>query len=302
MKTTTPANTLATTHLGLLGMAIMWGASWPAGKVLSMATNPMQAGAWRFSVACAALLVCVLIENKGRLPRLSLKQTLGMILGGAVGVFGYAYFFMYGLQTVPAGRASLVVTLNPVLTTLFAALLFGERFNRNIAIGMVLAFVGGIVVLTHGQPWKLFVGELGIGELMLLGCAFAWSAYTLLGKKLLQGVPALTAITYTSCAGLAMLWAGTIAFETVQSPWVLQTQVYAALLFLGLGATGLAYVWYFKGIAELGAGTAASYISLVPVFGVLSSVLFLGEALDASLLVGGALAVSGVVMMNRARQ
>ena len=64
----------------------------------------------------------------------------------------------------------------------------------------------------------------------------------------------------------------------------------------------LAYAWYFRGVAVLGAGTAASYISLVPLFGVASSVLVLGESLDASLLVGGALAVLGVVLTNRARR
>jgi drug/metabolite transporter (DMT)-like permease len=91
-------------------------------------------------------------------------------------------------------------------------------------------------------------------------------------------------------------------FEPAQTPWALTAQVYGAIAFLGLGATVLAYVWYFKGVAELGAGTAASYISLVPVFGVLSSVAYLGESVDTSLLVGGALAVAGVVTMNVARQ
>ena len=69
-----------------------------------------------------------------------------------------------------------------------------------------------------------------------------------------------------------------------------------------LGSTVLAYAWYFRGVAELGVGTAASYISLVPVFGVASSALLLGERIDASLGVGGALAVAGVVLMNRARR
>jgi drug/metabolite transporter (DMT)-like permease len=75
-----------------------------------------------------------------------------------------------------------------------------------------------------------------------------------------------------------------------------------SLLFLTLAATVLAYAWYFRGVAELGAGTAASYIALVPVFGVGSSALVLGERLDASLLVGGALAIAGVVVTNRARR
>jgi drug/metabolite transporter (DMT)-like permease len=291
----------ASTHLALLGMAILWGASWPAGKLLAQAASPMHASAWRFSVAVVALLVWLIVENKG-LPKLSTKQALGMCLGGLIGVFGYAYFFMVGLQTVAAGRASLVVTMNPVITTLLAALIFGERFNRRIALGMALAFAGGIIVLTHGEPWKLFAGELGKGELLLLGCVVTWATYTLMGKKLLQGVPALTATTYTSCAGLVLLWAAALAFEPAQSPWVLSRELHVMIAFLGLGATVLAYVWYFKGIAQLGAGTAASYISLVPVFGVLSSVLYLGESVDASLLVGGALAIAGVVTMNLARK
>jgi drug/metabolite transporter (DMT)-like permease len=301
-NTTIPlvATSVLSTHLGLLGMAVLWGASWPAGKLLALAASPMHAAAWRFSVACIALLLWLAIANKG-LPRLSMRQTLGMILGGAVGVFGYAYFFMYGLQSVPAGRASLVVTLNPVMTTLGAAIIFGERMNRKIAIGMVMAFLGGLIVLTHGAPWKLFAGEMGHGEWLLLGCAVAWSAYSLLGKKLLQGVPALTATTYTACAGLVLLWAAALIFEPAQSPWGLGLETHGAIAFLGLGATVLAYVWYFKGIAALGAGTAASYISLVPVFGVLSSVLYLHESVDASLLIGGALAVAGVVWMNKAR-
>jgi drug/metabolite transporter (DMT)-like permease len=261
----------------------------------------MHAAAWRFSVAVVALLVWLVVVNKG-LPKLSVKQCLGMALGGAVGVFGYAYFFMVGLQTVPAGRASLVVTMNPVITTLMAALMFGERFNRRIALGMALAFAGGIIVLTHGEPWKLFAGELGKGELLLLGCVVMWSSYTLMGKKLLQGVPALTATTYTSCAGLVLLWSAALVFEPTVSPMAMRGEIHAAIVFLGLGATVLAYVWYFKGVGELGAGTAASYISLVPVFGVLSSVMYLGESIDISLLVGGALAVAGVVLMNQARK
>lgn len=282
-------------------MAVLWGASWPAGKILAQAATPMVASAWRFSLAVAALLVWLAVVNRG-LPRLSFKQGVGMVLGGALGVFAYAYFFMSGLQTVPAARASLVVTMNPVITTLMAALIFGERFNSRIALGMVCAFVGGIVVLTHGEPWKLFAGELGKGELILLGCVLTWSSYTLLGKKLLQGVPALTATAYTSCAGLILLWAAAWIMEPAQSPWVQSGEVLGAVAFLGLGATVLSYVWYFKGIERLGAGTAASYISLVPVFGVLGSVLYLKEAIDWSLLVGGGLAVAGVVMMNRARQ
>lgn len=287
-------------HLKLIGMAALWGASWPAGKILSQAAPALTAAAWRFSVAVAVLLIWLAVSHKG-LPRLTLKQSLGMVLGGAIGVFGYAYFFMAGLQSVAAGRASLVVTLNPVLTTLLAAWIFGEKLNAKIAAGMSLAACGALIVLTHGEPLKLLAGELGYGELLLLGCAISWSIYSLIGKALLQGVPALVATTYTSAAGLALLWGGAFILEPMSSPLAISGHVQSAVLFLSLGATVLAYVWYFGGIAMLGAGTASSYISLVPVFGVLTSAVLLGEAVDGSLLIGGALALGGVALMNRGR-
>jgi drug/metabolite transporter (DMT)-like permease len=123
-----------------------------------------------------------------------------------------------------------------------------------------------------------------------------------MGKKLLQGVPPLTAIAYTSSAGLALLWAAALAFEPSISPQSVSHEVHGAIVFLGLGSTVLAYVWYFKGVADLGAGTASSYISLVPVFGILCSVFYLGESVDWSLLVGGALALTGVVLINQVKK
>jgi drug/metabolite transporter (DMT)-like permease len=292
-----------TTHLYLLGMAALWGASWPAGKVLVQAQGvlPMHAAMWRFVLSCLILLIWLTISNRG-LPRLSVKQVMSMILAGTIGVFGYSYCFMAGLATVPAGRASLVVAFNPVVTMLCAALLFGEKLTGKIILGMVCGLAGGLVVMSHGAPWKLFTGGIGSGELLLFGCVLTWSTYTLLGKKLLQGIPPLTAITYTSCVGAIMLSIAAYTLEPTTSPWSLTGEVQSMIVFLALGATVLAYVWYFKGIATLGAATAASYIGLVPVFGVLCSVWYLNETADISLLAGGTMAIVGVFLMNHTKK
>src|SRR5256885_12208397 len=75
----------------------------------------------------------------------------GMAAAGATGVFGYAAFFLMGLQHVPAGKAALVITLNPVLTLALAVWLFGERLNRTIALGMALAACGAVVVISQDR-------------------------------------------------------------------------------------------------------------------------------------------------------
>jgi drug/metabolite transporter (DMT)-like permease len=292
-------------HLRLLGMALLWGVSWPAGRALALAMPPLAGSAWRFSLAVVVLLAW-LRWHLGAWPQLSRRQWWGLAAAGSVGVFGYSAFFMLALKNVDASRAAVVVTTNPVFTTLLAAWWFKERFNARIGLGLALAVIGAATVLTHGAPWKALAGDIGAGEWLMLGCIATWSAYTLMGKRLMVGIDSLTAITVTATIGCLLLWAAALAFEgpaAVRGAVIgLAPTAWVALVFLALGATVLAYAWYYRGIEVLGAGVASSYISLVPVFGVASSVLLLGERLDASLLIGGALAIVGVVVANRARQ
>jgi drug/metabolite transporter (DMT)-like permease len=298
----------AAVHLRLLGMALLWGASWPAGRTFAHAMPPLSGSAWRFTLAALLLVAWMGWQHRQAesRPRLTRQQWLGMALAGAIGVAGYAVFFMMALQRVEASRAAVVVTTNPVFTTLLAAWLFNEKFNARIALGMVCALAGAATVLTHGAPWTLFTGGVGLGEWLLLGCIATWVGYTLIARGLLGGIDSLSATAITSVFGTALLWTVALVVEGApvakDSLAALSAIGWASMVFLAVGSTVLAYAWYFRGVAVLGAGTAASYISLVPVFGVASSVLVLGESLDASLLVGGALAVAGVVLTNRARR
>ncbi|MBN8505473.1 MAG: DMT family transporter [Burkholderiales bacterium] len=290
-------------HLKLLGMAALWGGAWPAGRFVVQSLPPLTASSWRFAIAFAVLWLWWK-QARRSVQGFSHRQWAGLMLGGAVGVFGYAAFFLMGLQHVPAGRAALVVTTNPVFTLLLAAWLFGEKLSARIAAGMGLAVLGAMTVLTHGRPWAVFEQGLGVGELLLLGCVACWSGYTLLGKKLLGGMDALTTTLATSGFGLVLLLLSALSFEgpaAMAQPLQVSGATWAALLFMAVGSTVLAYAWYFEGVAALGAGAASGYISLVPVFGVLFATLLLGEALDASLLVGGVMVLGGMALMNRQR-
>jgi drug/metabolite transporter (DMT)-like permease len=304
VATTTPARWPV--HLKLVGMAALWGASWPSGRVLAQALPPLTAASWRFGMALVLLLAWLQATGgASRVRSLSPRQWFGLAAAGAVGVFAYAVFFMLGLAHVPAGRAALVVTTNPVLTALIAAWLFGERLNWKIGAGMALATLGAAVVLTHGRPWVLLTGGVGFGELLLLGCVATWVAYTLMGRRLLAGIDPLGTTTVTAAFGLLMLLATALLVEgpgALAAPLRAGGEVWPALGFLAVGATVLAYAWYFEGVAVLGAGAAAGYISLVPVFGVLFSALWLGEQVDLPILLGGLLAVGGMAVMHLARR
>ena len=205
-------------HLRLLGMAVLWGASWPAGRILALNMPPLAASGVRFVLAVSLLLPWLYFS--GGLPGIKAwprKTWLGMCAAGATGVFGYAAFFLTGLQHLPAGKAALVITLNPVVTLLMAVWLFKERINRLIASGMLLAALGAVVVISHGRPLELLSGAAGIGELLILGCVACWVTYTLIGRAMLGGVDALAATTVTSCVGAVLLLAASLAVEGPQA-------------------------------------------------------------------------------------
>ena len=292
-------------HLGLCGMTLLWGLSWPAGRAVAQSLPLLSSSAWRFSLAALVLLAWARLA-RGAWPELSARQWAGLAAAGTVGVFGYTIFFMYGLRHVEASRAAVVVTTNPVFVTLAAAWLFGEPFNRRIGLGLALAVLGATTVMTHGQPWELLTGDVGIGEWLLVGCILAWAGYSLMAKRLMVGVDSLTATAMSAAFGCLLLWCAALWVDgpAVALDGLPQVTFHQAglLVFMALGPTVLSYVWFFRGISALGAGVASSYISLVPVVGVSSAVLLLGEPLGWSLAVGGALALAGVVMANRARR
>ncbi|MBH1963703.1 MAG: DMT family transporter [Comamonadaceae bacterium] len=293
------------THLGLVGMAALWGGSWPWGRVVAQAMPPLAAACLRFVFASVVLLLW--LKGSGRLHTLGAlrgRQWWGLTAAAAVGVLGYATFFLLALQKVPAGKAAMVVALNPVLTLIFAVMLFRESVNWVMGVGLVLAVTGALYALTDGSLAIMQPGLSGTGELLLLGCSACWVGYTLMGRKVLFTVDSLTTTTVTAVIGAILLF---IASMTVEGPtaWkslpAASTTVWLSLTALAFGSTALAYAWYLRGVKVLGAGAAAAYMALVPLFGMLFSGLWLGEPLTKSLLAGGVMAIVGMALMNFGR-
>jgi drug/metabolite transporter (DMT)-like permease len=288
---------LAPVYAKLVAVAGIWGGTFIAARVVATVMSAPAAALWRYVVASVVLLVIVFAYERG-LPRLDARQWVAVTLLGATGVALYNLFFMAGLEKIPASRGSLIVALNPAVTLVAGAMFLGEPLTRMRVLGILVALVGVVVVLGHGNPLDLFRGHVGWGEAQIFGAVVSWAAYTLIGKRVLAGMSPLAATTYAALIGTAMLATVTVATGDLEWPpatW----RAWVAFGFLGAFGTALAFVWFYDGVRELGPARTAVFINLVPVFALALGATLLGEEIDASMLVGGTIVVAGVWLLNR---
>lgn len=286
------------TYVKLVVTMLAWGGTWVAARYAVQTVAPLGVAVWRFLFAAASLLALVVWKH-GRLPALSRRELL-LVLGlGATGIFLYNLFFLYGMQHIAAGRGALVVATTPIITLLAAAWLLKEGMTALKAAGSLLALAGCLTVIGKGDPFALLGGKVGAGETLILGCAVMWSAYTLLGRLGTQSMPALTMTAYASTAGFLMLLVLALLADPARLVPDYSLGAWIAILFLGLFGTTLGFTWFSAAVQEIGAQRASIFINLVPVAAVLQGALLLGERLDLSALLGGALVISGVLLTQR---
>ncbi|KUZ75726.1 DMT family transporter [Burkholderia ubonensis] len=290
-------------YVKLTLVALFWGGTFIAGRVLAASLPATTAATGRFAIA-ALLLAGLTWKVEGRLPRLSGRQLLATFALGVTGIFLYNLCFFAALARMPAGRTALFVALNPIATAILLSAVFRERLAPSRWAGIALALFGALVVISQGQLVRVLTdlhSTFGAGERYMLCAVASWAAYTVIGRYALDGLSPLVSTTYATLWGLALLIGASLldahahAGATAPLTW----QAAGAIAYLGAVGTVVAFVWYSQGIRALGPARTAVFTNLVPVFGVLLSVVLLGESLTRSMLAGGVLVIAGVMLTNR---
>ena len=287
-----------TTYAKLVAVPAIWGGTFIAGRVLAMAVPASVGSLLRYLTAVVALLVAAR-WLEGGLPRLTRRQAVGTLMLGATGIFAYNLFFLGALARLPASRTSLIIALNPVVTIAAASLLLGERLGARRWTGVVIALLGVWIVVSRGDVLGSVGGAVGVGEWLMFGGVCAWAAYTLIGRRVLEGLSPLAAATYASLWGTALLAIVALPVLGAVTAADFTLPVALSVLYLGIMGTAVAFVWYYQAVQRLGASRTVIFNNLVPVFGASFGVLLLGEPVSPSMLIGGAIAVAGVMVVSR---
>lgn len=287
--------------LKLVMVALFWGGTFIAGRVLAQALPLVVAAFGRFLVA-AILLIWAAFHIEGALPRPTRSQLLATAAMGLTGIFLYNVCFFGALARLPAGRTALFVSLTPAITALLASMFFRERLGLKRWIGIGVALLGALIVITRGDLAGAVedIGQsIGLGEMLMLLAVLNWAAYTLISRRVTESMSPIAATTYATLWGLAFLSLGAMG-ELGSVRWLaLGWEAWSSILYLGAIGTVVAFIWYHQGIRAVGPSRTAVFTNLVPAFGVLLSAGLLGEAVLASMLVGGVVSVVGVSLTNR---
>ncbi len=285
-------------HLGAILTMIAWGVSFVSTKVLlDNGLQPTEVYVYRTLLA----YIIILAINHSQFFSNSLRDELLFFVCGLCGGSLYYIAENTALEYTLVSNVSLIVTLAPLLTTLFVGAIYkNERPGRNVLIGSLIAFFGvGCVIFN--SSFELNVKPLG--DLLALGAAMSWAVYSLVLRKLsaLYGVMFISRKTFF----YGMLTA--IPFLMGQPSHTdlavfLQTDVILNFIFLGVFCSMLAFViwaWVNKG---LGAITASNYLYFQPLVTLIASALLLSEVVSVVGYVGCALILVGVWFSDRSER
>jgi drug/metabolite transporter (DMT)-like permease len=280
----------------LLVTMMIWGSTFVATKLAIQTLPPLQLAFVRVLLGTLVLAPFAWLRRKSQpSPPMPWHSIVWL---GAIGVALYYIAFNYALSLTSAAQGALVQSCIPAVTALIAVLWLGERgpMRRWIGIGLSVA---GVVIVFAGGASDVSVRST-YGNLLMFGTVVAWGLYTALAKRVAH---CDTVVVTAALLGVGALFLLPFAvWEYGHSQNVLgSTSSWLAIVYLGCGASGFAYLFYNLALRDMDANQAGTYTNLIPVVGVISGVL-MGDTLSPMHLIGGAVVAAGIVLTTVERK
>ncbi len=290
----TPPLDKASTELGLLVMALIWGINFPFIKTSLVELPPLAFNGLRFPLA--ALTVFLALRLRGRVSWPEKEDWPRLVVLGVLGNMVYQGFFIFGMNATFAGNASILLATTPVWTLAFSTLRGHENPGALVWFGILATLSGmSLVVLGGGIAIGIQSSTLK-GDLLMIGAAITWSAYSVGSRGMIQKYGSLPVTAWT-------LWVGSLGLVILGLPSLLQTPfeqvspfAWFGVGYAGILAIGLAYVLWYRGVQRIGNSRTAAYVNLTPVVALAVAWLWLGEIPQPLQLLGAVVVLTGLAL------
>lgn len=278
---------------------LFWAGNAVLGRAVAGSVPPIGLAFWRWFLGMLIVLPFAWPHLRHDVTPI-LARWKSVLLLGTLGIGIYNTFQYIALNTTTALNCVMLQSSMPVMIVLMSLILFRDKVGAMQGLGIVVSLVGAMTLISHGDPATLLGLELNTGDVWMLAAVVIYAAYTtLLGRR--PAIHGLSFVVVTFAIGAVELlpfyiWES-LSGHPVQASGLTLLAVGYTVLFPSIAA----YLCFNRAVELLGANTAGLAIHLVPVFGSLLAILFLGEQLHIYHGIGIALIAAGILLATRRR-
>jgi len=284
------------TWLVLIATLLLWSGNWIVARAVRDEISPGLATVGRLGVVLAILVPFAWRGLAAKLPALSRRDWLVLAGLGVTGGGPHLGLQWLGLHYTTAASGILYLSTTPIFILLLTTAL-GERIVARQWGGVAISFAGVFLIATQGHPERLSFNR---GDLMAIASMMLWAGYTVLLRVRRDPLQVLELLCLV-CAFGALFMTPWLAWEAATGARLaLSKPGGLAIVYSAIGSLLLAYAGWSYVVARLGAARAGVTLHLMPAFGVLLSMLFLGEYPHWFHFAGMALILAGVFTASSA--
>ena len=285
-------------YLLLTLTSLFWSLNWVIGRAVVGQVPPAALAYWRWLLAVLFMLPFAIPQIR-RSWRVIWTHRAVIVLLGLIGTGFHNMISYAGLNYTTATNGVMLNSSIPVMIIVLGALFFGQPIAARQIGGVVISLAGVFAILSKGHPQTLALFSFNIGDLIVLASMLLWALYTLALKWRPAGIPPIAFLCVCGIVGLAGM--------TPVYAWELSTgahikwslPVAGAFCYLGLFPSFIGYIFWNKGVAQVGPNVSGLFVHLMPVFGSLLAWLFLNERLYWFHLAGVTLILAGIYLSTR---
>ncbi len=275
--------------------AFLWAASIVISRGVHEEIPPIGLAFWRWILVALVLLPLVWRDLRRKWAIIAAHRNL-IILLGVLQVGSSTVLFVAGNFTT-AVNAALISAAQPALTIIPAWFLTRDRAAASQCLGIFAALLGIVVMVTQADLQILLSFELNVGDILTLAAVLGWTFYATLLHRLPDDL-GHTTLLFLICLTGGLSLVPFYSYETIALRTVPFTgTAIAAILFLAVFVSAVSVLFWNLAIRSVGPNRATIFLNLIPVFGVVLAIIFLGEHLFAYHVIGVAFVVLGIVLV-----
>lgn len=276
---------------------LFWAGNAIVARSVTGEVPPIALAFWRWMLAAILIAPLAWPHLRRDVPRMIERWPI-MLLLTAIGISIFNTFLYIAAHTTTAINIVMLQTAMPIVVVLATFLIFRETVTSRQAAGIAASFAGTLTLISHGDPAVLLGLDFQRGDLWMLAAVVCYAAYTAL-LRLRPAVHGFSFAFATFVGGAVLLLPFYIGESILVAPMPVSAESLAAVGYVAVFASILAYIAFNRTVELVGANTAGMTVHLIPVFGIALAVLILGERLYAYHGVGIALIALGLWLATR---